>query len=820
MMHSARSDWKPLVLTDQDVPLTLVSRKGSFSSHSWKPSSSSSSSDDTPPPPVPRKNSIYISPRPNRTSAYHPIEIDHPTRRERWFNRGHNNNDEKKPWGPKSLNLLGWRMGVFWGTCSVTFVFLLNLVITIWATATYDVVNGLGTIFEGSCNKTKSMSLWMHLAINIFSSIVLSASNYTQQCLMAPTRAEVNRSHARGEWMDIGVPSVRNIGSIARKRAVLWWAIALMSVPLHLLYNSAVYSTIAATTYKVTIAQENVLAPGAPPLVSKKALEVSAPKLTFYTNSETYWSHNLSPPTTMAKWDKLSPEKCISEYNQAMLITHGNLLVVMYGSPNTTMTAKLVFNVLHDVEEPQNWMCCITKDLPYYKELSMSPSCSNSALLAAVRAGGNWTIPESTGAGGTVKECYSETFPEVCKLQFSTTILAIVIVANAVKAACMALVLRDRTFRPLITLGDAIESFLVDADATTAGICYASRQLVVRKHRTGQAWNTGALRPWRWKPIRYRWFRAVSITRWATTLVVCTTVIAISAALLGMALRQDSQTGTVDISSMWRRGFGKVNISSTVHAFGDQMDIHAAALLANIPQAILSLLYLMYNALFTSMLMAREYCSFATTRRGLRVSVPRGGQRDTYWLHLPYRFALPLGSLSALLHWLTSQSLFLARIDVRDRATADLADADADAAPRVLSTMGYSSIAIATTLVLGGLALLVAAGCGLQRFPVDMPLAGCNSAVISAHCHTPPHKTRAEREAMATRGLMWGDVSGTERIGHLAFTDEDVIAPMRWARYAGFPTAAAAAAQQEEQGSGEEAIGSRRRVESEDDADE
>ena len=64
---------------------------------------------------------------------------------------------------------------------------------------------------------------------------VLSGSNYTQQCLAAPTRGEIDAAHAKRQWMDIGVPSVRNLLRIKRERTLLWIAIGFMSIPLHLL---------------------------------------------------------------------------------------------------------------------------------------------------------------------------------------------------------------------------------------------------------------------------------------------------------------------------------------------------------------------------------------------------------------------------------------------------------------------------------------------------------------------------------------------------------------------------------------------------------
>ena len=80
---------------------------------------------------------------------------------------------------------------------------------------------------------------------------------------------------------------------------------------------------------------------------------------------------------------------------------------------------------------------------------------------------------------------------------------------------------------------------------------------------------------------------------------------------------------------------------------------------------------------------------------------PRGLQRSTYRLQLPYKYGLPLLLLSALLHWLVSQSLFLVR--------GDVFDPDGIQTRHSTTTVGYSLIAIITVIVVGSIAAVVAA---------------------------------------------------------------------------------------------------------------
>ena len=88
----------------------------------------------------------------------------------------------------------------------------------------------------GSCETTKTATLWAGLAINILSTLLLSASNNCAQLLSAPTRRDVDRAHAKSSWMDVGVQSLRNLTKVPRWRVCIWLLLYISSVPLHLLY--------------------------------------------------------------------------------------------------------------------------------------------------------------------------------------------------------------------------------------------------------------------------------------------------------------------------------------------------------------------------------------------------------------------------------------------------------------------------------------------------------------------------------------------------------------------------------------------------------
>lgn len=213
-------------------------------------------------------------------------------------------------------------------------------------------------------------------------------------------------------------------------------------------------------------------------------------------------------------------------------------------------------------------------------------------------------------------------------------------------------------------------------------------------------------------------------------------------------------------------------------------------LVANTPQIILSFVYFTYNGLFTCMLSAKEWASSGNVRKSLRVSgrKAKGLQRGSYFLQLPYRYAVPLMVLSGILHWLVSQSIFLV---VVESYAFDEKNLEPVPVTREVGgngdwiTCGYSPVAIAAVIAVGMIVILGGLFNGCRRLEEGgPPLAGGCSVVLSAACHTGGRTTnlgREEGDAEAhgedMRLLKWGVVAEAEDwngIGHCAFSSFEV----------------------------------------------
>ena len=207
--------------------------------------------------------------------------------------------------------------------------------------------------------------------------------------------------------------------------------------------------------------------------------------------------------------------------------------------------------------------------------------------------------------------------------------------------------------------------------------------------------------------------------------------------------------------------------AGTLPGYGNT-SIAISTLIANSPQLIFSFLYICYNGLFTVMLVARELMRFSVTadrgRKYLRVEEARGEQKSTYFLSLPYKYALPLLAGSGAMHWLVSQSVFLANITVIPRdGTVPMQDE--------ITTVAYSPLGMLLMLVVGFFLLVFLFAMALRKLPFGMPLIGSNSMAISAACHLPPGLDQSKREEMVLKPLSWGAIPGGSKVRDLGIRD-------------------------------------------------
>lgn len=179
------------------------------------------------------------------------------------------------------------------------------------------------------------------------------------------------------------------------------------------------------------------------------------------------------------------------------------------------------------------------------------------------------------------------------------------------------------------------------------------------------------------------------------------------------------------------------------------------AWLANMPQVLLSFCYLNLNTLCTAMAGEEEWNGLVR-RKGLRVTEPRGEQRSTYFLQLPFKWAVPLITVSTILHWLLSQTFFLIRIDYFpvDSEEADVERSESACGVSFASLTAFCGICFVLCGLIGYLARP-------NLIPALPQIENC-SLMISAACHPAPDEVEPHLEQ-----VQWGVVRQRTVDGHL-----------------------------------------------------
>lgn len=395
--------------------------------------------------------------------------------------------------------LEGYHFGVLWCAGAAALVLIINVILTIWAVAKSGVQDGLGTLYDGSCKRTASLTFWIHLAINILSTLLLGASNYSMQCLSSPTRSEIDKAHSQGTWLDIGVPSVRNLRRLSRTRIILWWLLAISSIPLHLLYNSAVFSTLSTQQFSVYLVTSEFLdgAPFNSSLATNDVFDLDISSLLPSQNLQDTLQDTLRDTLQDYKanhsFARLEFKECVETYSAPIISTNSDLMLVSNSSDDSNANNSLVW-YHEDAYSP----------LFYY---GASVFCFLGLCDPTGAVNSSYYNGATTDPG--FDYCLSKRVGEHCKLQFSLTIMTVVIVCNLIKTVCMAMISWKQDPEPLVTLGDAIASFLDRPDVTTDRHCIAGRTWFESRD-----WD---FRLSRWNPKHLRWSRAASRKRW----IVC-----------------------------------------------------------------------------------------------------------------------------------------------------------------------------------------------------------------------------------------------------------------------------------------------------------
>ncbi|CAG8303123.1 unnamed protein product [Penicillium salamii] len=666
-----------------------------------------------------------------------------------------------------------WRSNVKLALSISIITLIANFILLVVGITVRGQDGGIGTLHEGRAKKIARITTAYHVLINILSTGLLTSSNYCMQLVCAPTRDDMNRLHARGNFFDIGILSFRNVRHIPRRRAILWIILATSSIPLHLLYNSSIFSVTVGRDYDIGFINDSNVSAVEGYNANHERLENSVWMDKYDTKYSTEYGNlylvldhvsfelefslsnltwQLQKPTggTSFSWKTIDfPSNDTTELDLDVTISLNQTDKMSGGIRNSISTTKrrqfpianYSSQTMPSIEWPAPFNFRVSSDNSWKDILSLNPDA--------------WMDPPwHVGYG------FAEVLHKGSAVQISSAFLAVVLACNLLKTLAIYYILRGSYDSQIITQGDAISSFLADPDHHTVGFCAIEKSRLIKllrsrsdKHPEAEVWEN-----------RKSLYLDRAIGRWASYMTLGFIIAMATVGVIFFGIQRPSEWGTAS--------------KQQIQVFASPLDARNILLtswLANSPQLLLSIFYLAANRICTSLCFAREWNDHALHRKALRVTRPQGNeQRSTYFLQLPYRWAVPLTIMSGLLHWLLSQALFLVRVETYDTDKKLQSDASTCAC-------GYSKLSLLVFLIC--LLVVVASILVLMSRSItySIPPAHHCSLSISAACHPPPALTECH-----LKPVKWGVVpnlfGGT--VDHCSFSSEEVQAPQEGSLYA------------------------------------
>jgi hypothetical protein len=668
--------------------------------------------------------------------------------------------------------------GFLWCLSLVATVLLICLIFTIWAGATHSTQPGLViALHEGKCSTAREANFWVHLLINALATVTFAASSYTMQRLAAPTRQDLDNAHKDGDSFRIGSLAIWNFTLLSRTKGLIVALLWASSFPLHLVFNSAVVYTatnaewskyaIQASESQLSSLRSNTTVQSLN--ITRDALGLQGPIFDVYLGSDGQVAAAQVIMQQLPQMTELSPMECIQTYRSGSNATWGDVVVVTevddgyISSPLTQPQDSSFPGIRYD--DPWNWMC------------SYSDTCDADSIMA----NGRWVINDIV-----ISKCFARPLPEVCELNTSLAIMLIVIICLSCKLFCMVMAVLLSKDRPLLTIGDAIASYIENRNTIPFKRGKYSAGPPVPKP------IDVAPKPIGWVPA-YKSRRHIAMVEmpgsfWRTTILGSVGLI-IGSVFFNYTYRQtadaysDSSTHWnfqtmldlgFDLPLLWNRDIFE-GLMTYSDADSPRTSYISGAILTNLPQIGLSAFYLTSNHFYTCFFRGVEFQSYSTHRRGLRVSRPKRGtaQRQAHYLQLPLRYSIPKIMVFILLHTLLSQTLFLRRT----YATYPTSYTDRTAiGKKLVSLVGYSPLGALCFAVL--LAVVVLGTTIVAAIPIDWIWKGTdgNSRVIADSCAYPPRarvtdlgldaETKPKANAIVS--------SSTSTDAHLSDVDGDV----------------------------------------------
>ncbi|KAF6820539.1 hypothetical protein CSOJ01_00795 [Colletotrichum sojae] len=593
----------------------------------------------------------------------------------------------------------GWRKAAVVNIALMSVALLFLVIILVVAVSKTDGnFRQAWTFYTAVCgdSSTGQIDTVLHLLVNIVSTAALASSNFFMQVLNAPSRREVDAVHARGIWLDIGVPSWRGSPGRNWKRLDIDECRTIYGINCAGLRE---YRNVIVVTESPRWRRSDLWNLSA---YADSLWEPIVPR----NETNTLWYATQCKMGMEPNWG--SVPKCDNNCDGILSEYPANL----DSKPNGTWHVPL-----------QRWY----PDIP--------PTHINMVKEeddANYRSYYPWSAPVSSLG---FRSCFGRRFdldalkisyclaePGDCKNSVALSkplFLGVVLSVLSKLVICIVTVRVLGSEEALVTPGDAISSFISIQEGQTSVSGLLTQELVRMRvsARDGDA-AYAPLGPQQWSKRVYRQERGRAVTPdvWRRTYFVLMwgvmAPIAVAAVQIALGIPLQWIKLNASEASELLRPIGYANNGCFIYS----------VLVANAPQLYLSFWYLHYNALITRLEMGREWALFPVRYCPLRVTRPK--------------YSIVLFVMSAFTHWLISNAFF---IIVFQGFGGDfiIGDDNYQADPVNLPegsavSIGTASLPTLILAILGPIMIIIPIVLSWKTNPGYMPAVGSNSLAISA----------------------------------------------------------------------------------------
>ncbi|KAI1080057.1 hypothetical protein F5B20DRAFT_542097 [Whalleya microplaca] len=663
-------------------------------------------------------------------------------------------------------------------------VLTFNLALVIYTNLNYPSRNGVGLIFAGDCDEVNKLDGYCHLLINILSTGMLTASNHCTQLLAAPTRADVDRAHRDKTWLDIGVPNLRNFRYIGGWRRLVCVLLVFCSLPIHLMYNSAVFRSLASNDYTIVVVKDSFITGKSWDLSTAEQNRMGDPSWDEQRVNPNQDYHTIISDIQHAvledQYEKMNISTCFSLYDDYWAPQGNGVILVKNESVQTDNDSLLMY--VSVVPRWDDW----AKNM-----WAVSNGTRQFSALSPPQPVTEWFLgpPRYEASRCLVQPPILD--KDRCRFEYSTHVMYTVCILNFIMLFIMVYIWILRVFKHrsknsraeehietcriapldviLSTLGDAIASFMRQPVGTTKNMCLATKYDFLGRRTCANPFIKKPPQrhdnPRQWKKEPKRWMSAPSLRQWLCLLFMYFMyILLLSLLLYRVIVSFKHRSIPTNLSNFWNLGFGALTPLAYLVVDlprEDPAGLLYTVIVVNLPQLFFSATYTIYSAVLSTFLVQYEFSLMhsSSKRKPLRVSEPVGIQRSSYFISIPLRYGIPLILSSGVIHWLISQSFFLARVTALN--TNGSQDYD-----HSFSTLGFSPIAIIITMLVlfAHLVVLILLGC--RKYEGITRMVSTNSLAISAACHT----LTKDRDDGYLFPVQWGVVEIKDGIGHCTFT--------------------------------------------------